>query len=151
MVGSRQVTLSVFRQLDWKDWDDVLPMGRVNDNRDADYRTKLLVGRDALDGSLVRCALPPAEDPRGWKEREGRDYLRRQVESWRKTNPWLTYPRVEGTDEMVSYHAWEALAVEWATSRLETNEQRLILVWNTYWKRRTAYDGLPLIILAGLK
>jgi hypothetical protein len=56
MVGSRQVTLSVYRQLDWVDWAYVEPFGRVNDYRDQNDVGECcyVVGRDTRTGALVR-------------------------------------------------------------------------------------------------
>jgi hypothetical protein len=58
MVGSRQVTMSVYNQLDWAtiaelDGD---PFGRVHP-RDMDSGTLYLVGRHNHTGALVRCRL----------------------------------------------------------------------------------------------
>jgi hypothetical protein len=54
MVGSRQVTLSVYRQLDLVDADQIEPFGRVSDSRDdAHHRNVYVIGRSP-DGTLVR-------------------------------------------------------------------------------------------------
>lgn len=66
MVGSRQVTLSVFKQLDTVDPIGILPMGRVSyqDNdlvRRYRYRWSefvWVVGRSSLTGNLVRAYSP---------------------------------------------------------------------------------------------
>ena len=55
MVGSRQVTLSVFRQLDYCSPQEIEPFGRVNDaSADDDYLR--VVGRDD-DGVLVMSRI----------------------------------------------------------------------------------------------
>lgn len=62
MVGSRQITLSVFRQLDWVPWDKCEPMGRVNDEKDKDYLDiGFVVGKHKDSGVLCRARLrtPP--------------------------------------------------------------------------------------------
>lgn len=55
MVGSRQVTLSVYGQLDWVRYDQIEPFGRVRP-KDALWGRVYVVGR-AADGSLVRSQL----------------------------------------------------------------------------------------------
>jgi hypothetical protein len=53
MVGSRQVTLSVYRQLDYVPPDRIEPFGRVRDSHDTHTGSSVfVVGRDA-DGTLV--------------------------------------------------------------------------------------------------
>jgi hypothetical protein len=52
MVGSRQVTLSVFRQLDWIDYDECEPFGRVNEGDG-----RVVVGKHAGTGVLARAKL----------------------------------------------------------------------------------------------
>lgn len=54
MVGSRQVTLSVFNQLDGVACNEIEPFGRVNP-KDADRWVVWVVGRDCSDGTLVRA------------------------------------------------------------------------------------------------
>ncbi len=61
MVGSRQITLSVYRQLDRIDHEEVEPFGRVSDVQDEKWareqemgRAVFVVGRHAGTGALVR-------------------------------------------------------------------------------------------------
>lgn len=63
MVGSRQITLSVYRQLDTVPVDRIEPFGRVRDDRHKSfqYGDIQLVGRDSKDGSLVRADVPRPE------------------------------------------------------------------------------------------
>ena len=56
MVGSRQITRSVYRQLDIVPYDQVEAMGRVNE-RVAYADEGWIVGRDTLTGELVRAEL----------------------------------------------------------------------------------------------
>lgn len=68
MVGSRQITLSVYRQLDTVRVDRIEPFGRVRDDRDKslDHGDIQLVGRDREDGALIRaCVRVP-----GWHSYE---------------------------------------------------------------------------------
>lgn len=57
MVGSRQVTLSVYRQLDLVSRERMEPFGRVCDNKIEKESDISLVGRDALNGTLVSTVL----------------------------------------------------------------------------------------------
>lgn len=66
MVGSRQVTLSVYSQLDTVAFDDIEPFGRVR-SRDALTYEIWVVGRGG-NGSLVRSWLPR---PYAWPRDEG--------------------------------------------------------------------------------
>lgn len=56
MVGNRQVTLSVYRQLDRVPPALIEPFGRVNDNRDGGGLVTgvFVVGRHSKTGQLVR-------------------------------------------------------------------------------------------------
>lgn len=54
-MGNRQVTLSVYRQLDDVDHDEIIPFGRVRDNRDSDNYLHI-IGSDN-DGNLVKSSM----------------------------------------------------------------------------------------------
>jgi hypothetical protein len=91
MVGSRQVTLSVFRQLDWVDWWDCEPFGRIND-RDFNY---VIIGK-STEGNLVRARIP---SPPAWSTLDeqylkndwgGRDEKQRLQERRRQRLLWQT-------------------------------------------------------------
>jgi hypothetical protein len=56
MVGNRQVTLSVYRQLDTVNLADMEPFGRVNDSKDDG---RWLVGKCVETGALVRASFRP--------------------------------------------------------------------------------------------
>jgi hypothetical protein len=56
VVGSRQVTLSVYNQLDEVPPDGIEPFGRVR-RKDARWRTVEVVGRDE-EGALARSWVP---------------------------------------------------------------------------------------------
>lgn len=78
-VGSRQVTLSVYRQLDHVDIDLIEPMGRVNENRLFHHRYNQpillhgfeVVGAHIDDGSLVRAIILDSPVPVGGVTRNG--------------------------------------------------------------------------------
>jgi hypothetical protein len=55
MIGNRQVTLSVYRQLDKADPADCEPFGRVRDNKDSGSAV-YVVGRHIGSGALVRSS-----------------------------------------------------------------------------------------------
>lgn len=73
MVGRRQVTLSVYRQLDVVDPDEIEPFGRVRDGKDEDGLDLVegivfdrdlvarhgvhVVGRCVITGTLVRASV----------------------------------------------------------------------------------------------
>lgn len=64
MIGSRQVTLSVYRQLDRVPADICEPFGRVRDTQDRGDAV-FVVGKDSRTGDLVRAARerPPLRHP----------------------------------------------------------------------------------------
>lgn len=57
MVGSRQITLSVFRQLDWVSIEQIQVMGRVNDEKSREFSTDILVVGSDKSGSLCRSGI----------------------------------------------------------------------------------------------
>lgn len=61
MVGNRQVTLSVYRQLDIVLPEMIEPFGRVNDSKDAEVRrvpySIFVVGKHRETGALVRSEI----------------------------------------------------------------------------------------------
>lgn len=102
MVGNRQVTLSVYRQLDHVKVTRIEPFGRVN----AADRDKLgdeinVVGRDTRDGVLVRSAISLISVPPYFAQRPGTvgymgdDYYRERVEVWRSLyRAWTQLPLI---------------------------------------------------------
>jgi hypothetical protein len=67
MIGNRQVTLSVYRQLDEVEPDEMEPFGRVRDSRDSEYAVSA-VGRHRTTGALVRASrrFNPKFGPDEW-------------------------------------------------------------------------------------
>jgi hypothetical protein len=57
MIGNRQVTLSVYRQLDTVEPDEIEPFGRVRDSKDG-YSELYVIGRHKEGGALVRSSCP---------------------------------------------------------------------------------------------
>jgi hypothetical protein len=78
MVGSRQITKSVFMQLDWVKPDDVDPMGRVEPF--STHVQTAIIGASRFDGSLVR-ALVKGGYPRFADEDWRDDLLNRITEA----------------------------------------------------------------------
>ncbi len=74
MIGKRQVTLSIFRQLDDVDPDCCQPFGRVHDSnaptrrgsRGTSLPTVHVVGRSTDTGALVRAHRAEPEHPAPW-------------------------------------------------------------------------------------
>ena len=110
MVGNRQVTLSVFRQLDWVDNDAIEPFGRVRDPRSKTRHYVAVVGRRLDGGSLVRSGVE--SDPldigkyerwvgdANYRERLGvsleraEQYLDEVVGDWAVHAMWSTLPHI---------------------------------------------------------
>lgn len=123
VVGSRQVTLSVYRQLDTVAFDDIEPFSRVS-TRDALTYEIWVVGRGG-DGALVRCWLP---EPFAWPQAEDRSLSCR----WEGEYLWLQKTPAEGVYvRRVLPHVREREAEAFATAQ--------------------AWRNLPLIVLAGLR
>ena len=62
MVGNRQVTLSVYRQLDTVDLRLMSPFGRINDPAQP-AQAVWVVGRSVADGTLVRSRVSKDNGP----------------------------------------------------------------------------------------
>tara|TARA_R110002020_G_scaffold6579_1_gene27955 strand:- start:4 stop:861 length:858 start_codon:yes stop_codon:yes gene_type:complete len=93
MVGRRQVTMSVFRQLDtvdWEKWETLELFGRVRGTRKDEQRLLYVVGRVKDTGVLVRSNIhldsKTTELP---KDRR----LEITYGSYAPNNSWLSYPK----------------------------------------------------------
>lgn len=124
MVGSRQVTLSVFRQLDCVPADVIEPMGRVTDSRDGDSEDRWVIGRDD-GGTLCRSKLWP----------DGTPFFSGEAES-----------RLERLIELREHPEWQP----WH-ERHEEELARLTSWQSRYFQALNKYEELPLIVLAGLR
>lgn len=96
MVGNRQVTLSVYRQLDWLRHDRIVPFGRVNDEgkrsrEDVIYDRHWLcvVGRSASSGALARARIEWTQPFRNSKESD-EDFMARVA----RFEEWITLPLI---------------------------------------------------------
>jgi hypothetical protein len=80
-IGSRQVTLNIYRQLDRVDPAQIEPFGRVNDPQDVRDWNKVhysadplwtpllyVIGRDRRNGALVRSQGSKVSDELDWQE-----------------------------------------------------------------------------------
>ena len=94
MIGNRQVTLSVYRQLDEVGCHDIEPFGRVSDARDSargQSGAVHVVGRKMKGEALVRSHCCPRE----WQETvwpDSSDWLRTgPFRKWAEPgeNPWM--------------------------------------------------------------
>lgn len=143
MVGSRQVTISVYNQLDWAFWPEIEAMGRINNKE----RRLEVIGRRKTDNSLVRCSaisryVSFAECLKSFREPlMVRDGLY-NVEGIRE---------FDGVNEL----CWTEYSTE-RTRRLLTDAEWIIAErYNAEeLEKRAVYkiaNNLPLIVLAGLR
>jgi hypothetical protein len=130
MVGSRQITRSVFRQLDEVPDGQCEVMGRVNE----DGSNTWVVGRDRRFGNLVRAKAklpyPPSVEPMSLAEK---DRLRR----------WRDMAARHIPISLSDLDRWKLLEVKYSREREWTAQAREIF---SAWAEKT-----PLIVLAGLK
>lgn len=110
MVGSRQVTLSVARQLDRVKIDEISPFGRVKLDKDSDRYC--LIGKHFETGVLVLATGPKMFEPINSRPPENQGALASIASSFSKS-------------------AWDE--------------------WDRESDIRKYVQGLPLIVLAGLK
>lgn len=92
MIGARQVTLTVWKQLDHAHPEKITPFGRVSPGRDytdswMSYGPKIwIVGKDTVTWALVRSSLPLTDlgqreflkENEDWTEKE----LKERVARW---------------------------------------------------------------------
>lgn len=167
MVGNRQVTLSVYRQLDEVDLMEIEPFGRVNDSK---QKGTWVVGKDP-QGQLSRAYVHPT-DKLSWEiiDDSGKNiyaavnskfapgyHLRpipvgddvvnfsREIPSnYSYEERWKRYGvRHEGSPLVVDYLVNEQAAKEIAPFIAEK--------WRAHRGANIAARGLPLIVLAGLR
>jgi hypothetical protein len=158
MVGSRQVTLSVYSQLD--SVDDVLiePFGRVRP-RNADAEYVYLIGKRSASGELVRASIPVAEASicrhahlgelvyqryehlrkQGWNEKEA-ERRERQLTPVGYMPPEFAEKTRACREEAAEHERQAALLLEQYEELAEPCRERAREVAN-----------LPLIVLAGLR
>jgi hypothetical protein len=121
MVGSRQVTLSVFRQLDYVPPGCIEPFGRVQDRSESGWVVVVGGSRRAVDRSaLVRCSVSAEVE-------------RRQALRWRQAG---------GGGEPVYGDGGPGPPEEC---------ERLASVCEAHARLAGEWAELPLIVLAGLR
>jgi hypothetical protein len=124
MVGSRQITLSVARQLDEVEWEQCEPFGRIRDSQDF---STAVIGRDRNNGQLCKTHIHDSE-------------LRslKVTLSIKRSGPGK--PRY-----------WKGDGQYYTEAEGEAMEQRRDELQNQYNELKAEYDALPLIVLAGLR
>lgn len=163
MIGSRQVTLSVYRQLDTVDHTECEPFGRVRDAKDCDYRGVYVVGRHTQTGSLVRSyrkqtpykiVINAPDVMYDWITsgnrpfERTRNYLEIPILSDGDITIWASLYKIKAGG--VDHRGWEYVdprqesqAVELVRGHLD---EALLLK-----RQHEEWTQLPLIVLAGLR
>ena len=154
MVGSRQVTLSVFRQLDHAPWHECEPFGRIRDSQNG-YNEKTIIGKHRVTGQLVRADFGRQFGNRRpkWemeaellravnKVKENRQRIQ-EADSGGELSKWRLPNR--------SAYVTEMEASEKEVSVLEAEKASLPAIQQQFDKQLDSFNALPLIILAGLK
>jgi len=81
-VGNRQITRSIYRELDEAAPERFAPFGRVKDNKRKLKDGLLLVGRDSETRALVRYHAQPPD----WSESEGPEEFAHWMRHWAQLN-----------------------------------------------------------------
>jgi hypothetical protein len=160
MVGSRQVTLSVFGQLDEVEFERIEPFGRVRPKGSDDYIW--LVGRHKTDGVLVRAKIPVGEAVArevGFSELKYAGLVRERdaadkkaahyeafAETWFATDPGPGNGG-KGCDLAIRYKDRAKQLRETMGAMLGDYRRDRIPLW----RRAEEAEELPLIVLAGLR
>lgn len=94
-VGSRQITLSVAKQLDDIPWEDLEPMGRVNlgiKYRRGETEFLDVIGRDCETGALARTTvMHPGSLTEADEARFSKDHL---AQMWRRLDEVWALPLI---------------------------------------------------------
>lgn len=130
-VGNRQITMSVFNQLDTVPWHDMTPCGRVRP-RDADARNIDLVGRH-WSGELVRSRV--AHPRHQLDDRLVAEYL----------------DETSGPNAAAAPLVHDDLWYDWWSAMWPANLDGRPLDWERASEIWDELNALPLIVLAGLR
>jgi hypothetical protein len=156
MVGSRQVTLSVYRQLDVCPTDEMEMFGRVRDGRDDLSKGAVaVVGRDA-HGALTRgvCARPLVYPVWGnGLVRAVYGYRRRQAEmvvDGRRIGVDWDSDQIERAYTGSDLKTWEFLDDDAKANAIEQARENLA-DYDLRYEHYAKCCNLPLIVLAGLR
>ena len=159
VVGSRQVTMSVYNQPDEVDPDDIQPFGRVRPRGGDDYIW--LVGRHEASGALVRAKIPASgeaiareagfsdlEHSRLCGEADKADKAAANYET--KGNVTLYFgDGSSGTGlELAARYREQARRLR---ESARTMHEKFLADAKPYWLRREDAEELPLVVLAGLR
>lgn len=164
MVGNRQVTLSVYRQLDEVLLADIAPFGRVNDGKDIGT---WVVGRKLTTGELVRANVNKYRVPKPCVYKGllsapiivCKAHFRRADETVAHDEVSLTY---RGAGLIVNRDAAEDCGIKehsrgpehcdgWQPNGQQGVLDELVRKYGVEVERHRAAESLPLIVLAGLR
>jgi len=159
MVGSRQVTMSVYNQLDEVDYDDIHPFGRVRPKGDDSYIW--LVGRHEASGTLVRARIPASHKAvareAGFSSFEHNQLCCGADEADKAAAKYES----KGNATLYIGNGHSGTGTELATQNRERAKRlretaramhdKFLLDARPYWLRVEEAEDLPLIVLAGLR
>lgn len=157
MVGNRQVTLSVYRQLDEAPLSDVEPFGRVRDGKESGT---WIVGRARDTGVLVRSRVEPKPYAIEVYANELAGKVTFCMRSYERppTGPRVVSfnrRRVQFAKEAVEYcgirHGSGPGCDGWKTNGLDAQIQAVLDEEDARLAPHRAAEALPLIVLAGLR
>lgn len=156
MVGSRQITLSVARQLDRVPWHRCHPFGRIRDSQS--YYDKTIIGKNIDDGTLVRSELYPRPE---WSSSEESQLNRWKSKVSENIQNCEYYRKLMADDHRPDQKAWYARLISdkesenevLKTDILEQEAHKIMIpsLREAYDAELSKFKALPLIILAGLR
>lgn len=161
MVGSRQVTLGVFGQLDEVEYGQIEPFGRVRP-KDGSESYIYVVGRRKVSGELVRAKTPVSDEAMDWeagfsqlehgrlaREKDAATKAAEQCEA--HADVVFARPGGGGSytgSEEAARHRERAEQLRNAMAAMISEAERRR---GPLWDRADEAETLPLIILAGLR
>lgn len=162
MVGSRQVTLSVYSQLDYADFEDIESFGRVRP-KDAQLDYIYLVGRYRETGTLVRSSVPGGyqsiRQESGWRDyeyaiQEARGRAAATARDMERNETWEKNHHDQLGDRhqcQVNKIEAELAEIEQAKADVARLEREYAEIEAPFKKQAAEVSRLPLIVLAGLR
>jgi multidrug efflux pump subunit AcrA (membrane-fusion protein) len=162
MVGSRQVTLSVYSQLDYADFENIEPFGRVRP-KDAQLDYIYLIGRHRETGTLTRSSIPggyqSVRQESGWYAYQNaiRDVRTRAAVTTREMELHKTWEQ-NYHDQLGNSHQCYAEKIEAEQAEIEQAkadaarlEREYADIEAPFNEQAAEVSRLPLIVLAGLR
>ena len=158
MVGNRQITMSVAKQLDWVDECYMEPFGRIK----LYEHSRLLIGKHIASGVLVRSTIPESPNM-PYIDRLSAHItvcrtLKRDCETGAcvlnlNNNRLKFAPGVIRYCEIDGHDAWirAGHCDGWIANGMEDEISNQILEFKKYKEHIAALNALPLIVLAGLR